>query len=71
MSLKAFHLLFVAITTMLCIFLAIWGAYFAPLSVEPFAQKISFAGIAGAILMPIYGIYFFGKIKSLSTKLEE
>jgi len=70
MSLKAFHILFVIITTLLCVFLTVWGFYFAPTSVAPFARKIAFAGIAGAIIMPIYGVFFYGKVKNLSSDLK-
>lgn len=67
MSLKAFHILFVIITTLLCVFLAVWGLNYAPTSVAPFARKIGFAGIAGAVILPIYGFYFYGKVKNFSS----
>ena len=70
MSLKAFHIIFVMITTLLCVFLAVWGLNFAPASVADFARKIGYAGIVGAIILPIYGIYFYGKVKNLSSKLD-
>ena len=70
MSLKAFHIIFVIMSTLLCIFLAVWGLSFAPLSVAPFAKKIAYAGITGAIIMPIYGIFFYSKVKKLSTDIK-
>ena len=70
MSLKTFHLLFVATTTLLCVFVAVWGLNFATPSIADFAQKLGIAGIVGALIMPVYGVYFYGKIKKLSSDLE-
>jgi hypothetical protein len=59
MSLKAFHLIFVTSLTLLSLGFAGWA----------FANgKIIFgiAGIAAAILVIIYGIYFLKKLKKIS-----
>jgi len=70
MSLKTFHLIFVAVTTLLCIFVAVWGLVLAPLSVAEFAKKLAIASIIGAVIMPIYGISFYGKVKKLSAEID-
>ena len=61
MSLKGFHLVFVTVTTLLCIFFALWA--FA-LSVEKSTMITSLGavGLVGSVLMPTYGVYFYRKI---------
>jgi len=71
MSLKAFHIIFVLLTTLLCLFVAGWGFYFAAPSVASFARKLAYVGVAGAILMPCYGVFFYNKVKNLSTTLSD
>ena len=59
MSLKAFHLIFVTLLTLLSLGFSGWA----------FANgKIIFgaSGIAAAILVVIYGIYFLKKLKKIS-----
>ncbi len=59
MSLKAFHLIFVTLLTLLSFGFAVWA--FA-------AGKILFGalGIVAGILVVIYGIYFLKKLKKIS-----
>jgi hypothetical protein len=61
MSLKGFHLVFVTVSTLLCLFLALWSFVLAP---EPsaMATALGIVGVAGALLMPAYGVYFYRKI---------
>lgn len=61
MSLKGFHIVFVTVSTLLCAFLAFWSFVLAP---EPstMATALGIVGIVGAILMPVYGVYFYKKI---------
>lgn len=65
MSLRGFHLVFITICTLLCVFLVVWTFWFAPDN-APFATGLGIAGIAGLILMPIYGIYFLRKASKLN-----
>ena len=59
MSLKAFHLIFVTLLTTLSVGFSTWAFV---------NGKIFFgvAGIAAAILVVIYGIYFLKKLKKVS-----
>ena len=66
MSLKSFHIIFIIVTTLLCGFLAVWGFKLAPAYLYDSARKVGYAGVAGSILMPIYGVYFYQKVKKLS-----
>lgn len=61
MSLKGFHIVFVTVSTVLCIFLALWSFFLSP---EPsrMATILGIVGIAGAVLMPVYGVYFYRKL---------
>jgi len=59
MSLKAFHLIFVSLLTVLAFGCAVWA--FA-------ANRWGFGlgGIAAGILVIVYGIYFLKKFKNLN-----
>ena len=61
MSLKGFHIVFVTISTLLCVFLALWSFVFAS-ERSGMTTAIGIVGIVGALLMPIYGVYFYRKI---------
>jgi|694.fasta_scaffold74325_4 hypothetical protein len=60
MSLKGFHIVFVTVSTLLCAFLTAWSFLLAP---EPsiMSRALGFVGIAGLIVMPIYGVLFYRK----------
>jgi hypothetical protein len=60
MSLKGFHIVFVTVSTLLCVFLALWSFVLSP---EPssMATALGIVGIVGAILMPVYGVCFYRK----------
>ena len=66
MSLKAFHIFFIAISTLMCFGIAAWrlSSYFETGELNPLAQGAA-AGIAGVILL-VYGIGFMRKFKELS-----
>ncbi len=66
MSLRTFHIIFVIITTLLCIFVAVWAFVLAPPTLADSASKLGIAGIVGALIMPAYGVYFYNKIKKIS-----
>lgn len=61
MSLKGFHLVFVTVSTLLCAFLALWSFVLAP-EKSAMATALGIVGVAGALLMPVYGVYFYRKI---------
>jgi hypothetical protein len=61
MSLKGFHLVFVTISTLLCVFLALWAFVFTP-EKSGLATTMGFIGLAGIFLIPVYGVYFYRKI---------
>jgi len=65
MSLKAFHIVFVVVTTVLSLFVALWG-------IREFAQQQSAAGLAlglvflaMAIALMFYGRKVYAKFKEI------
>lgn len=60
MSLRAFHLVFVTVCTLFCAFLVLWSFGLA-LERSAMATALGCVGIAGLLLMPVYGVYFLRK----------
>lgn len=60
MSLRAFHLVFVTVSTLFCAFLVLWSFGLA-LETSAMATALGYVGIAGLLLMPVYGVYFLRK----------
>ncbi|MGB6220958.1 hypothetical protein [Haloferula sp.] len=64
MSLRSFHIVFVTVCTLLCVFFAVWAFGFA----EDRTAVITTVGVIGAIGtfgMPIYGVYFYRKARNI------
>ena len=66
MSLKAFHLIFVTVSTVLCIGVGFWSMrnYFA--THELGSLLFGIAALAGAIALVVYGRWFLKKLKGVS-----
>lgn len=64
MSLKSFHILFVTLATLLCVFVVLWA--FVIQSVASLGMQV-FGGTCalGIIILPIYGISFYRKAKDI------
>lgn len=65
MSLRGFHIVFITIATLLCVFMAGWAIGFAPADAGVIVPVLGVLGVTGAIGLPIYGIYFYRKAKKL------
>jgi hypothetical protein len=62
MTLKGFHILFITISTLLCVFVVLWAfvlAAYPDITLKIFG---SVCGVVG-IILPIYGINFYRKSK--------
>lgn len=60
MSLKGFHIVFVTVSTLLFVFLALWAfVYMKDASV--LTRVLGGIGICGAAVMPVYGVLFYRK----------
>jgi hypothetical protein len=66
MSLRGFHIVFVTVSTFLCLFLAVWGFGFAPENAARVARVMGIVGVVGLLVMPVYGVYFYRKAKKLT-----
>ncbi|BCU75785.1 hypothetical protein [Luteolibacter sp. LG18] len=64
MSLRAFHIVFVTVCTLLFGFLAVWGLW-ASADRSPLTVGFGVVGLVGLIGMPIYGVCFYRKAKKL------
>lgn len=66
MSLKAFHLFFIAVSTLMMAVVAVWAAqqYFALGGGTHLF--LALVGGAGAVVLPIYGTWFLKKTKKVS-----
>ena len=64
MSLKSFHLVFVTVSTLLFAFLTLWSFVLSPES-SAMTTALGYVGIAGAILMLAYGVFFYRKAQRI------
>lgn len=64
MSLKSFHIVFVTVSTLLFLFLAVW-AFGIAVERTGLIVTLGVVGAIGALVMPVYGVYFYRKVKKL------
>ena len=58
MTLKGFHILFITLSTLLCVYVVLWAFVFEPfpdILLKIFGSVCAFIGI----ILPIYGINFY------------
>ena len=60
MSLKGFHIVFVTVSTVLFVFLALW-AFLYMQETSALIRTLGIIGISGTCLMPVYGVLFYRK----------
>jgi hypothetical protein len=61
MSLKGFHIVFVTVSSLLCLFLALWSFILTDES-SAMIRALGIVGLLGLLLMPLYGVYFYRKL---------
>jgi hypothetical protein len=64
MSLKGFHIVFVSVSMLLFAFLIVWGFAIAP-EKTTLTTAMGVTGVVGTLLMPVYGVYFLRKARSI------
>lgn len=66
MSLKAFHIFFVIVSTLLCVLVGLWGLreYQTAGGVEMI--WLSTASLVLGVLLVVYGFWFLRKLKNVS-----
>lgn len=64
MSLKGFHIVFVTVATLLFAFLTVWSFVVAP-EQSGVIRAMGYVGVAGAVMMLAYGVYFLRKARKI------
>ena len=64
MSLRAFHIVFVTVSTLLFVFLAVW-AFALVADRSTMVTTLGVVSAIGAIVMPVYGIFFYRKVRNI------
>ena len=62
MSLKAFHVFFVAVAVLFCLGLSGWGALTWRAEHAPLAMGLAVSGTAGALALLVYGRWMLKKL---------
>jgi len=65
MSLRAFHLVFVTLATLFCVFLALWAFWWPGVERGTAVKLFGACGVLGAVVLPVYGVCFYRKLKNL------
>lgn len=65
MSLKGFHILFIALSTLLCVGLALWAGPRALGADNGSHLTLALLGVAGSLGLPIYGWWFLKKLRDV------
>ena len=63
MSIRTFHLVFVTVATLFCAFLAGWAFLWPGVEQTGAVKAFGVLGVLGALAMPVYGVYFYRKLK--------
>ncbi len=64
MSLRAFHIVFVTVSTLLFAFLAVW-AFVLATDRTAIITALGAVSAAGVLVMPAYGCYFYKKVRNI------
>lgn len=64
MSLRAFHIVFVTVSTLLFAFLALW-AFVLSADRTATVTVLGVVSVAGLLGMPVYGVYFYKKVRNI------
>jgi hypothetical protein len=65
MSLRAFHIVFVTLATLFCVFLALWAFWWPGGGERDTADRfIGVVGVLGTLGLPVYGVYFYRKARN-------
>jgi hypothetical protein len=64
MSLKGFHIVFVTVSTLLFVFLALWAFWYVE-ETSMGTKAVGAIGVVFATVMPIYGVCFYKKASKI------
>ena len=65
MSLKGFHILFITFSTLLALGIGAWCIWIDLVEGAPIYQTGAICSFAAAIVLVVYGIWFYRKMKRL------
>lgn len=63
MSIRGFHIVFITVATLLCLGMAAWVFLFSGMEAGVGMVSLGGGSLAAAIALPIYGFFFYQKIK--------
>lgn len=66
MSLKAFHVFFVAVAILLTLSFGVWGVRDFQADGDRTSLILGIASFASAVILAIYGLWFLKKLKNFS-----
>jgi len=66
MSLKAFHLFFVVVVTLISLGVGAWGVRVQQLDGQGWPLQLGIAAFALAAVTAVYGVWFLKKLKNVS-----
>jgi hypothetical protein len=66
-SLKAFHVFFIVVSTLCALILGVWGVMEHSRSGNGGALFIGIGGFAAAVVLVVYGLWFLRKLRGVST----
>lgn len=64
MSLRAFHIVFVTVSTLLFVFLAVWSLAIAR-NPTGIITTLGVVSAVCALVMPVYGVFFYRKVRNI------
>jgi hypothetical protein len=64
MSLKGFHIVFVTVSTLLFVFLALWAFLYTG-DTSATTRALGVTGVIFGLLMPVYGVLFYRKASKI------
>ncbi|MCW1885418.1 hypothetical protein OKA04_11820 [Luteolibacter flavescens] len=64
MSLRAFHIVFVTVSTLLFVFLTVWAFAFAADRTAIITTLGAISAVC-AVVMPVYGVCFYKKVRNI------
>lgn len=65
MSLRGFHIVFITLSTLLCLFLALWAFFWPGHDGGALVTVLGVVGVLGCLGLPAYGVYFYRKAKRI------
>lgn len=65
MSIRGFHLFFIALATLFCALVAVWAFVVSANDVGLLIKTMGAICALAALGLPVYGVYFYRKAKTL------